>query len=110
MQNYDFKFGVNRDNDPRLGIHKGRITLSDRELEPLFDEVIQEILKSCLNTLIGQKTEVISHIPPSYTLLMSSSMSFSSVGSQSHHMCEELFVGSWGNTRCKPFRLEIMRK
>jgi hypothetical protein len=59
MEKYDFKFGVIRDNDPSLGIHKGRITLSKQELKPIFDGVVKRILNSCLNSLRRQKAQVI---------------------------------------------------
>ena len=59
MKHYDCKFGVNMDNDPSLGIRRGRITLSNQELQPVFDAVVDKILKSCLNALIMQKAEVI---------------------------------------------------
>jgi len=58
-EKYTLKFGFITDNDPSLGIHKGRITLSNEELKPVFDAVIGKIIKSCLGTLIGQKAEVI---------------------------------------------------
>jgi hypothetical protein len=58
MENYNFKFGLNRDHDPSLGIHKGRITLSNEELKLLFDEVVNEILESCLNTLTGREKRI----------------------------------------------------
>jgi hypothetical protein len=61
MPNYDFKFGVGRDNDESLGIRKGRITLSNDELKPLFDDVVSKILNSCLTSLIEQKAEVFRH-------------------------------------------------
>jgi hypothetical protein len=59
MEIYDFKFGVVRDNNPSLGIRKGRITLSNDELQAIFDNVVNKILNSCLNSLIKQKAEVI---------------------------------------------------
>jgi hypothetical protein len=59
MDTYDFKFGVIRDNDPRVGIHKGRITLSNQELKAIFGDAVNKILNSCLESLRQQKTQVI---------------------------------------------------
>jgi hypothetical protein len=55
---YTFKFGTNGDNDPDLGIHKGRISLSNKELKPVFDAVINKIITNCSNALVSQRTEV----------------------------------------------------
>jgi hypothetical protein len=110
MDTYDFKFGATRDNDPSVGIRRGRITLSNQELKPLFGVLVNKILNSCLDSLIGQNAKVIYYMPPLFVLLMSSSMSFLSVDSRSRHMCEELLHGSSGNTTCKRFRLETMRE
>jgi hypothetical protein len=91
MENYHFKFGHIRDNSPSLRIHKGRITLSNDELKPIFNDAVNKILNNCLDSLIQQKTQVIYHMPTLFILLMSSSMSFSLVDLQSRHMCEEAF-------------------
>jgi hypothetical protein len=61
MDTYNLRFSCRDDNDSRLGIHKGEITLSNQELKPLFDAVIDKIVTNCLDTLIGQKTEVMYH-------------------------------------------------
>ena len=61
MEKYDLKFGQITDNDPSLKIYKGRITLSSKELSPVFDAVISKILASCLKSLIRQKTEVMQN-------------------------------------------------
>jgi hypothetical protein len=59
VENYDFRFGHIGDNDPSLGIRKGRISLSNNELKPLFDDAVNKILNSCLESLRQQKTQVI---------------------------------------------------
>jgi hypothetical protein len=58
MENYDLKFGGISDNDPSLGIHKGKITLSDQDLKPVFHPVINKIVTSCSSIINSQKTEV----------------------------------------------------
>jgi hypothetical protein len=58
MDKYTFKFGKPTDSDPRLGIHKGKISLSNQELQPLFDAVINKIIMSCSRALINKKSEV----------------------------------------------------
>jgi hypothetical protein len=58
MEKYALKFGVNRDNYPSLGISRGRITLSNEELKPVFDMVIGRIVKSCSGAIVSQKPEV----------------------------------------------------
>jgi hypothetical protein len=58
MDKYTFKFGINTDNDPGIGIYKGRISLSNQELKPVFDAVIEKIITSCSSALIRQRTEV----------------------------------------------------
>jgi hypothetical protein len=58
MEKYSFKFGTEMDDYPSLGIHKGRIVLSNEELEPAFDRVIGKIVTSCLNVILNQKAEV----------------------------------------------------
>jgi hypothetical protein len=68
MENYDFKFGHIRDNDPSLRIRKGRIALSNQELKPVFDAVVNKILNNCLSSLIKQKTEVFNIPSPLHTL------------------------------------------
>jgi hypothetical protein len=62
MEKYTFKFGLNTDNDPSRGIHKGRISLYNEELKPLFDALIDKIIMSCSSALIGQRAEVRLHI------------------------------------------------
>ncbi|KIM20155.1 hypothetical protein M408DRAFT_334111 [Serendipita vermifera MAFF 305830] len=57
MEKYELKFGSLRDHDPTIGIQKGRITLSRQDLATIFDSVTNQILGSCLNTLINQKTK-----------------------------------------------------
>jgi hypothetical protein len=59
MEKYDFWFGSPLNHDPSLGIHRGRIILSNEELEPLFDDAVNKILNSCLESLRQQKTQVI---------------------------------------------------
>jgi hypothetical protein len=110
METYDFKFGKHADNDPHLGIRKGRITISNQELKPPFDDVVTKILNSCLNSLVRQKTKVIYHNPPPCILLMSSSTSFSLVDLRSRPMCVESFHESWADTTCKLLWLETTRE
>ena len=59
MDKYQLKFGISSDNDPSLGIHKGKIALSNQELKLVFDTVIDRIATSCLSTIISKKAEVI---------------------------------------------------
>jgi hypothetical protein len=56
---YDIKFGVSREDNPDFGIHKGRITLSKGELQPLFDEVVNKIVENSLGIIAKQKAEVL---------------------------------------------------
>jgi hypothetical protein len=58
MDKYTFKFGIPSHNDSSLGIHKGKISLSNQELQPLFDAVIDKIITNCSNALISQNAEV----------------------------------------------------
>jgi hypothetical protein len=55
---YDLKFGPTSDNDPTLGIHKGKITLSNQELKPIFDAVINKIVTSCSRIIVNHRAEV----------------------------------------------------
>jgi hypothetical protein len=59
MEKYSFKFGADTDNHASLGINKGKITLSNEELEPVFDRVIGKIVMSCSNVILSQNAEVI---------------------------------------------------
>jgi hypothetical protein len=60
LENCDFRFGPITDHDPALGIQRGRIRLSAKEeLKPLFDDVVNKILNSCLNSLRQQRAQVI---------------------------------------------------
>ncbi|KIM26381.1 hypothetical protein M408DRAFT_192451 [Serendipita vermifera MAFF 305830] len=59
MEEYSLKFGSLRDNDPTVGIHKGRITLSDEDLRPVFDLVTKQIIASCFKPLIKQRTKYV---------------------------------------------------
>jgi hypothetical protein len=61
MDTYNLRFSCSDDNDSRLGIHKGEITISNQEIKPLFDTVIDKIVTNCFDTLISQKTEVMYH-------------------------------------------------
>jgi hypothetical protein len=65
---YDLKFGVSREDDPSLGIHKGRIMFSTEELKPLFDGVVNRIVERSLSVIVKQKAEVLPHIPLLHSL------------------------------------------
>ncbi|KIM23486.1 hypothetical protein M408DRAFT_262258 [Serendipita vermifera MAFF 305830] len=56
---YDLKFGSHTDSDSINGIDRGRITLSNEELRPIFDAVINRILVSCSGDIIKQKSEYV---------------------------------------------------
>lgn len=58
METYTLKFGEDSINAPELGIYKGKVTLSNEELKPVFDKVIDKILKGCVDTLIRQQAKV----------------------------------------------------
>jgi hypothetical protein len=55
---YDIQFGSMSDNDAGLGIYKGKITISDRDLKPLFDPIVNMILTSCSSVIVSQKAQV----------------------------------------------------
>jgi hypothetical protein len=55
---YDLKFGVSREDNPTLGIHKGRITFSKGELQPLFDEVVSKIVANSLRVIVRENAKV----------------------------------------------------
>ncbi|KIM20154.1 hypothetical protein M408DRAFT_148427 [Serendipita vermifera MAFF 305830] len=57
LDSYELNFGSLRDNEPNIGIEKGRITLSSDELQSIFHPVTEQILDSCLQTLIDQGTK-----------------------------------------------------
>ncbi|KIM20152.1 hypothetical protein M408DRAFT_334110 [Serendipita vermifera MAFF 305830] len=57
MDYYELKFGSIKDNEPSIGVQKGRIALSSDELRPIFDSVTDQILRSCIGTLISQGTK-----------------------------------------------------
>jgi hypothetical protein len=58
MDKYHLKFGAVWDNAPALGIHKGRITLYNQELQPVFDEVLGKIVENCSTMIKKSRTEV----------------------------------------------------
>jgi hypothetical protein len=58
MEEYELKFGALTDNDPSLKIHNGRITLSNQDLKPVFDAVVDKIITSCSRIMDNQKPEV----------------------------------------------------
>jgi len=58
IDEYSLKFGTSRDNDARLGIKKGRITLSTEDLKPVFDPIVDKIATSCSSAIVSQKAEV----------------------------------------------------
>jgi hypothetical protein len=58
MDTYDLKFGGIRETDPSLKIHKGRIMLSNQDLKPVFDRITNQIIASCSDALIRQRTKV----------------------------------------------------
>ncbi|KIM20662.1 hypothetical protein M408DRAFT_125118 [Serendipita vermifera MAFF 305830] len=57
MENYGLRFGSINDNDPSLGINKGKITLSNEDLEPAFDLVTKQINEHCVKSLIQQRAK-----------------------------------------------------
>ncbi|KIM23519.1 hypothetical protein M408DRAFT_332344 [Serendipita vermifera MAFF 305830] len=59
MEEYSLRFGSLRDNDSTVGIYKGRITLTDEELRPVFDLVTNQIIASCFTPLIKQRTKYV---------------------------------------------------
>ena len=60
---YELKFGTNRDDDPNVGIYKGRITLSNKDLKQVFDPVINQIVESCSSIVVEQKAKVMFRAP-----------------------------------------------
>jgi hypothetical protein len=62
INEYDIKFGGLNDNDASLGISKGKITLSNQDLKPVFDPVINKIVTSCSSIITTQKAEVMQYI------------------------------------------------
>lgn len=56
---YSLKFGSVKDNNPRLGINKGKITVSAKDLKRIFDSVTEQIVKSCFKSLIDQKAKYV---------------------------------------------------
>jgi len=68
MKKYSFKFGIKTDNDLSLGIHEGKITLSNEELKPVFDAVIDKIVTSCSSIIVSQGAQVRPHSSRLHTL------------------------------------------
>jgi len=62
------KFGVIGDNAPSLGIQKGRIVLSNQDLKPIFDAVVETIVASCSRIIVDQRAEVRQYSSLLYTL------------------------------------------
>lgn len=54
-EEYGFKCGYERDNEPSRGINKGKITISAKDLKDVFDVVISEIVTTCFRSLVDQK-------------------------------------------------------
>ncbi|KIM26383.1 hypothetical protein M408DRAFT_192539 [Serendipita vermifera MAFF 305830] len=59
IEEYPLEFGAPSDNNPSLGIHNGRITLSNQELKPIFDRVINKIVKGCSSVIISQNAQYV---------------------------------------------------
>jgi molecular chaperone DnaK (HSP70) len=51
-------FGSSRDNDRPRGIFKGKLSLTQEEVEALFADVIKRIVESCLELLKSRKVQV----------------------------------------------------
>ncbi|KIM23490.1 hypothetical protein M408DRAFT_332321 [Serendipita vermifera MAFF 305830] len=56
---YYLNFGASIDNDPSVGIERGRIALSNEDLKPAFDVVTDMVCKNCSEVLPGQKAEYV---------------------------------------------------
>ncbi|KIM23512.1 hypothetical protein M408DRAFT_262801 [Serendipita vermifera MAFF 305830] len=54
---YNLKFGSGIEKDLSVGINNGKITLSNENLKPAFDIVVDQIIKSCLGPLIKQRAK-----------------------------------------------------
>ncbi|KIM20667.1 hypothetical protein M408DRAFT_333876, partial [Serendipita vermifera MAFF 305830] len=59
MDEYSLKFGSVRDNEPSIGINKGKITVSAKELTDVFDAVTRQIITSCFGSLEKQKAKYV---------------------------------------------------
>ncbi|KIM23492.1 hypothetical protein M408DRAFT_27841 [Serendipita vermifera MAFF 305830] len=59
LSQYELKFGTLIDNDLPSGIERGTITLSNEELKPAFDAVVNEITASCSGVIVKQKAEYV---------------------------------------------------
>jgi hypothetical protein len=60
---YKLTFGGISDNDARLAIDEGTITLSSGDLKAVFDPVINRIVTECSRLILSQKTEVMYDAP-----------------------------------------------
>ncbi|KIM23508.1 hypothetical protein M408DRAFT_27851 [Serendipita vermifera MAFF 305830] len=56
---YSLQLGSTRENDPGLGICKGKIILSNQDLKPAFDLVAEQIINNTLTSLIKRHPEYI---------------------------------------------------
>ncbi|KIM23517.1 hypothetical protein M408DRAFT_262970 [Serendipita vermifera MAFF 305830] len=56
---YDLIFSSIRENDAQLGIHKGRLTLQRESLTSIFNVVTDQIVNSCLDSLIEQRAKCV---------------------------------------------------
>ncbi|KIM20211.1 hypothetical protein M408DRAFT_334072 [Serendipita vermifera MAFF 305830] len=59
LDSYQIRFGGVNDTDERLGIYKGRITLSRQDLKDAFDNAVDQIIAYCKNSLRTQKPKYI---------------------------------------------------
>lgn len=54
---YSLNLGVLKENYPSLRIHNGKMTLSDQDLRPAFDLVINQIITSYFKSLIERRAK-----------------------------------------------------
>jgi hypothetical protein len=57
-EKYTLKFGSPSENDESIGISKGKLTLSNKEITTVFEPVVNKIVRSCSSVIASQKTEV----------------------------------------------------
>lgn len=57
--NYSLRFGSTMEHDPSVGINNGKITLSNQDLQPAFDHVINQIINGCFESLLKQRAKYV---------------------------------------------------